>query len=221
MTIGRNKTMIPRYGVVAGFALFILQHAVYLLGNSLSGLIGNEPFCPKIAFDALIPVIPIFMLPYIWAYPYWLMAPMAASLCDKEHFKCYVVAYSLALVIGGVMLAVWPTRMDRVAEGLTDPSRPGVFASLMRFWYTLDGGRYAYNLLPSFHCLNSTMAYLAVAGRPEISKWFRCYSLVMTILIFCATVFVKQHFIMDVVSGIGVALFSYLVVKLAFYRRRV
>ncbi|HBH21714.1 MAG TPA: phosphoesterase, partial [Rikenellaceae bacterium] len=40
-------------------------------------------------------------------------------------------------------------------------------------------------------------------------------------LIFCATVFVKQHFIMDVVSGIGVALFSYLVVKLAFYRRRV
>ena len=130
-----------------------------------------------------------------------------------------MTAYTLALVIGGVILVVCPTSMDRVAEGLTDPSRPGPFAALMRSWYNIDGGRYAYNLLPSFHCLNSTMAYIAVAGRPEVGKGFRCYSFVTMLLIFCATVFVKQHFFLDVVAGIGVALVSWVLVRYVFNKK--
>lgn len=81
----------------------------------------------------------------------------------------------------------------------------------MQFWYSLDGGDMAYNLLPSFHCLNSTMAYLGVAGRKEIPTWYRVYSLIITLLIYAATVFVKQHFILDVFSGIAVALLCWFV----------
>lgn len=71
----QKKYAIPRYGVVAAFALFIFQHALYLLGNALAGVVGNEPFCPKTVVDSFIPVIPVFMIVYIWSYPFWFMAP--------------------------------------------------------------------------------------------------------------------------------------------------
>lgn len=61
----QKKYAIPRYGVVAAFALFIFQHALYLLGNALAGVVGNEPFCPKTVVDSFIPVIPVFMIVYM------------------------------------------------------------------------------------------------------------------------------------------------------------
>lgn len=39
------------------------------------------------------------------------------------------------------------------------------------------------------------------------------------LLIFCATVFVKQHFFLDVVAGIGVALVSWVLVRYVFNKK--
>lgn len=206
-----NTDNIKRYGIIAGVATLVLQHAVYLLAHFISIHTGIEPFSPKLAIDDLIPIVPIFIIPYIWSYAYWAMAPMAVSKCEKSHYQRYMSAYILAMLVGGVILVFAPTYMDRVAEGLKDPDIPGFGAHLMQFWYSLDGGDMAYNLLPSFHCLNSTMAYLGVAGRKEIPTWYRVYSLVITLLIYAATVFVKQHFILDVFSGIAVALLCWFV----------
>ncbi len=207
----QKQNKIKVYGIVIGIFMLAFQHGVYLLANEIAGLVGITPILPKISLDYLIPIIPIFIVPYIWSYIFWAMAPMAVSKCEKEHFLNYMAAYFLALFIGGLILVFMPTYMDRVAEGLTDVSRTGIFAKLMRFWYTLDGGDMAYNLFPSFHCLNSTMAYLGIRKRPEIPKWFKVYTLITTILIFFSTVFVKQHFILDVFSGIAVALISYII----------
>lgn len=205
----KRENRVKLYGIVIGLILGVGQHGIYLLGHVLAGVIGNEPFLPKIAaIDDLIPVIPIFIIPYVWAYLYWIMAPMAASKCSKEHFWDYIAGYLLALFAGMIVLAVAPTYMDRVAEGLYLP-RDGFPAKLMRFWYSLDGSDIAYNLFPSFHCLNSTLSYLAVCRRKEVPLWFRLYSLILTLLIFAATVFVKQHYVADIFGGviIGVAAF--------------
>lgn len=78
----------------------------------------------------------------------------------------------------------------------------------------------AYNLLPSFHCINSTISYLGVARRPEVPKWYRGYSLVMTLLIYASTLFVKQHFFLDVISGIAVALASWGIIALIWRQLR-
>lgn len=199
------------YGIIIGIVTFVLQHAIYLLGHELALLIGIEPFSPKTALDDLIPLVPAFIIPYVWAYATWLMAPMAVSKCEKSHFQRYLAAYLLSLVTGCVVLAFAPTYMDRVAEGLQDAELHGFGVGLMQFWYSLDGGDMAYNLLPSFHCINSTIAYLGVAGRKEIPLWFRIYSLVMAIAVYMATCCVKQHFFLDVVAGIAVALVCWFV----------
>lgn len=124
------------------------------------------------------------------------------------------------MLLGAVVLVFAPTYMDRVAEGLQNPEMHGFGVRLMQFWYSLDGGDMAYNLLPSFHCINSTISYLGVARRPEVPKWYRGYSLVMTLLIYASTLFVKQHFFLDVISGIAVALVSWGAISLIWRQLR-
>ena len=215
-----NTDNIKRYGIIARVATLVLQHAVYLLAHFISLHTGIEPFSPKLAIDDLIPIVPIFIIPYIWSYAYWAMAPMAVSKCEKSHYQRYMSAYILAMLVGGVILVFAPTYMDRVAEGLQNPEMHGFGVRLMQFWYSLDGGDMAYNLLPSFHCINSTISYLGVARRPEVPKWYRGYSLVMTLLIYASTLFVKQHFFLDVISGIAVALASWGIIALIWRQLR-
>ena len=103
---------------------------------------------------------------------------------------------------------------DRIAEGVfVIPANPTFFDHLRLFFYSLDGSDTAYNLLPSFHCINSTLCYLGVAGRKEISIWFRGFSLVTAILIYASTLYVKQHYFMDVVASAALAAAAYFICK--------
>lgn len=209
-----KENRVKVYGIIIGIVTAVLQHAIYLAGNTLAGVVGNEAFLPKIdVIDGLIPIIPIFIIPYVWAYLFWAMAPMAASKCKLDHYLDYLAAYLFACFAGALILIFAPTYMDRVAEGLLDTSQTDFCHRLMRFWYSLDGGERAYNLFPSFHCINSTIAYLGVCKREEVPKWFRIYSLITAILIFFSTLFVKQHYVVDVVSGISISVIVFVICK--------
>ena len=202
------------YAVLIGIVYAISQHGFYLAGHYLALWIGFPPFLPKLPLDDMIPIVSVFIIPYVWAYLYWAMGPMAVSLCEKRHFADYMAANLVACVLGTLCLAVFPTYMDRVAEGLFEVTEnPTFFDKLREFWYSLDGSEMAYNLLPSFHCINSTLCYLGVAGRKELPKWFRVYSLVITLLIYASTVYVKQHYVLDIVSGVALAAFAYFLCK--------
>lgn len=210
----KKKIKIKGYAVIIGIVYLILQHAFYLLGHYFATWIGFEPFFPKISLDYLIPIVNIFIIPYVWAYAFWAIQPMVVSNCEKQHFADYMAANLIACVAGTLALAFFPTYMDRVEEGLYLVSEnPTFFEKLRLFWYSLDGSRMAYNLLPSFHCINSTLCYLGVAKRKEIPLWFRIYSLITAILIFAATVFVKQHYILDVITGIPLGIIAFVLAK--------
>ncbi len=210
----KNPNRVKTYGVVIGIVYLALQHGFYLLGHYIADFIGFTPFLPKIALDDAIPIVSAFIIPYVWSYLYWAMGPMAVSKCEKQHFADYMAANLIACAAGTLALAFFPTYMDRVAEGLYDvPENPDFFDKLRLFWYSLDGSEMAYNLLPSFHCINSTLCYLGVAGRKEIPVWYRVYSLVISLLIFASTVYVKQHYVLDVVTGIALAVPIYFLSK--------
>ena len=211
---GMNNNRIKGYAIGIGILYLALQHAFYLAGHYLALLFGFTPFLPKIALDDRIPIVSAFIIPYVWSYAYWAMGPMAVSKCEKEHFADYMAANLVACIAGVLALAFFPTYMDRVAEGLyVVPANPTFFDRLRMFWYSLDGSEMAYNLLPSFHCINSTLCYLGVAGRKEIPVWFRVYSFVTTLLIYASTVYVKQHYFLDIVTGVALALAAYFVCK--------
>jgi len=211
---GKKPNRIKGYAIPIGILYLIMQHAVYLAGHYLALWFGLTPFLPKTPLDDMIPIVSVFIIPYIWSYIYWAMGPMVVSKCKKDHFADFMAAILVACAAGMIVLAFFPTYMDRVAEGLfAVPENPTVFDKLRMFWYSLDGSEMAYNLLPSFHCLNSTLCYLGVAGRKEIPSWYRIYSLVVTILIYASTLCVKQHYVPDVVTGILLAVIAFAICK--------
>lgn len=210
----RKTIRIKGYAIIIGILYLALQHGFYLAGHYLALLFGFKPFLPKIALDDMIPIVSAFIIPYIWSYIYWAMGPMVVSKCEKQHFADYMAANLVSCVAGMLALAFFPTYMDRVAEGLfVVPEDPTIFDRVRMFWYSLDGSAMAYNLLPSFHCINSTLCYLGVARRREIPFWFRCYSFLTTILIYASTVYVKQHYVLDIVTGVALAAVVYFICK--------
>jgi len=219
---GNKSGKLKKSAIITGIAYLAIQHGIYLLGHELALLVGLTPFLPKIPFiDDAIPIVSIFIVPYIWSYLFWAMGPMVVSKCDREHYHDFLAAAALSLLAGMLVLVFVPTYMDRVKEGLMTVSGTGVFDRIRRFWYSLDGSEIAYNLMPSFHCINSTMCWLGVCGRKELPGWFRIYSFVTMILIFLSTLFVKQHYFADVISGIAIAVLAFAVCKRFHWGRAV
>ena len=208
---------IPKWGYVFGIFYFGLQYGMYRLGAYLSQVIGTVSYAfeCKIPFiDDLIPIIPVFVVIYIYSYFFWICGPIAVSLTGKRNFANYIIGLSLSYLIGFLFFVFVPTFMDRAKEGLMEVARqPGIFNKMLATVYGADGGNLAYNLLPSYHCSISIYCYLGVRKRPEISKWFRIYSLVMAILICMSTVFTKQHYIIDVVLGLAISILCYIFVE--------
>ncbi len=208
---------IPWWGWLTGLFYFGLQYGMYRLADWISRLTGtiSWAYVPKIpAIDDRIPVISIFVVFYLFSYVFWICGPIAASLTKKKNFLNYIIGLSAAYIVGFLIFIFAPTYMDRVAEGLMDAAaKPGLFNQLLAIVYSSDGSNLAFNLFPSYHCLISLYCYLGIRKQPEISKGFRVYSLVMTVLICMSTVFTKQHYAIDIVGGLSISIICYLVVR--------
>lgn len=208
---------IPWWGWVSGAGLFILQYAMYRGGDLLSRAIGtiNYAWVPKIdVIDDAIPLIPIFAFIYVFSYGIWVVHPMIISTGDRGNFYNFIIGMLVSYVIGTLFLIISPTYMDRAAEGLMDAaSKPGFLAGFLATIYGADGEEMAFNLFPSFHCMITAYCYFGVMGRKEFPKWFRVYSLVILILICLSTVLTKQHYVIDIFGGVGIAAIVYFPIR--------
>ena len=204
---------VPWWGWCFGIGYLALEYGLYRAGCDgarLSHVLGtaSHAFVWKIApVDDLIPVVPFFVVIYVFSYVFWVCGIAAVSLTGKRRFANYICGLTLAYVVGFMFFTFMPTRMDRVAEGLMRfDGRPGLFDRLLAFIYRADGGGTAYNLFPSYHCMISVHCYLGVRRREEFSKGFRVYTFAMMVLILLSTLYTKQHYIPDIFGGAAVAI---------------
>lgn len=208
---------IPRWGYATGVAYIALSYAMYRMGNYLSIVTGSAAHAHEVkipVIDDMIPLVPVFVIPYILSYVFWIMGPIAVSQTRKRNFVNYIFGLTMAYVIGFLFFWISPTYMDRASEGvLSVAAQPGLTHRLLGFIYAADGNRYGFNLFPSYHCLISIYCWLGVRNQPEISKGFQAYSLIMAVLICMSTVLTKQHYIIDVVGGVGISLLCYILMN--------
>ncbi len=212
-----KKKRIPWWGWVLGLVYFALQFGIYRLGDYLSAVIGTKAhaWSPKIpAIDDLVHVVPVFVVIYIFSYIFWICAPAVVSKTKKANLINYLIGLTSAYIIGFLIFTFFPTYMDRVAEGLMDfDAGGGIFSALLAKVYASDGSDIAFNLFPSFHCMISAYCYLGIRKQPEISKGFKIYTLVMAILICMSTQFTKQHYLLDFLGGVSLAIICYIIVE--------
>jgi len=213
---------VPWYGWVAGVAMLLIDIAFYAIAKPIINAWSYQwAIIPKInAIDGGIPFVGYFFIEvYFFSYLFWIFGPIVASVSRKDKFLNYMFGLLAAYVIGFCIFIFAPTYMDRVAEGTTlvdgtiGPKIQAMNNGLSKFCFKVmlffDGGKQNLNLYPSFHCLISLFCYLGIARNKDITLGSRIYALAMTMLISLSTLFVKQHYFIDVIGGWCVAVVGF------------
>jgi len=168
------------------------------------------------SLDQLIPFIPEF----IWIYHTLIPVFIATTMILIERKSVFYTAFFsvlLASVIMNLFYVYFPVAYPREMWQLTEPSWSGFFVELTR---QVDG---ANNAFPSGHVTLSCLLTLLV-GLTNFAKrynWLQPLYAIWAMLIAVATLVLKQHFIVDVASGLALALMCYLLIKHIVYKRLV
>ena len=75
----------------------------------------------------------------------------------------------------------------------------GFFDQVTAFMFNCDR---PINLFPSIHCLASWIGFRGVAMCKKVPLWIKWFAFILAILVFLSTLFVKQHYIIDIFGGI-------------------
>ena len=144
--------------------------------------------------DASIPLIPMFVLPYLSLFVF---VAASAGFLFVRHPRTFATAAGaalLTLVASGAIYAV--------AQSYIAPPHfvhHGVAGSVLRLVYAADG---RYNAFPSLHVGLSTVLAIHWWRSRDRLRW---PMVAWAGFIVVSTVLIKQHFVADVVAGLVVA----------------
>lgn len=157
------------------------------------------------AWDDAIPFLPVFVIPYCMWFGY--IAVNALYLCffERESFfrLCRVLLPGVGLCL--ILFVVLPTAIDFRPDGAGE----GFLLAACRWLYANDG---PVNVCPSLHCFEAVAIHLCAFRRSGLRKHrvLRLLSGVLVVLICLSTVFIKQHSVVDLICGVGLAVALFL-----------
>lgn len=143
--------------------------------------------------DSYIPLLPVFVVPYIIFYPFVLCCLIFLFLRNRKTYIHVVKAYSVGLIVCYLTYLLFQTTVPRPELVHGD-----IFSKILGFIYHIDE---PYNALPSIHVLGTMLTMLGL----KEAKIDSIYMKSIGWLIIVSTMFVKQHGILDVVTGLGLS----------------
>ena len=161
-------------------------------------------------FDAKIPFVPWTVFIYLSCYIFWVANYVLGCRQDREEAFRFISADFFAKTICLLCFLIIPTTNVR-----PEVMPEGIWNQIVIHLYNTDA---ADNLFPSIHCLTSWFCYIAVRKNEKIPKLYVWFSLLYAISVCISTLTTKQHVIIDVIGGVGLAEGSYFVVKYGFMR---
>ncbi len=149
-------------------------------------------FEPKLPIDVW-PVYPIWIIPYVLCYPLWLYGVFWALFkLEARSFRAAVAGALFTVFIGAATFILFPTYVV-----LPVVSGDDVLSAMLR-WVQDAGGTHA--ALPSAHnYMTMLMSAFAISFYPN-QRWLW---IAVVVIVALSTLFTGQHYILDVVAGLG------------------
>lgn len=162
----------------------------------LNAPLGN-PVTPKIFIDDFIPLIPVFIVPYLSYEPLPYLSLLYFAFQKKPIFNTALLATWIVLTVSFLTFYFFPTSITR-------PDVPGsdIFSAAVRWLYSIDNH---YAALPSLHAGLTTVS---IWGWAQTNSKLRLFMIFWGVMIILSTVLVKQHYIADMISGCLLAVFA-------------
>lgn len=169
--------------------------------------------------DDYIPFCEVFIVPYLLWFAYIAAVILYFFFKDKDDYYRTCMFLFTGMTIFLIISTLFPNGHDLRPQIMP---RDNIFTNMVSALYKTDTPT---NLWPSIHVYNSLGAHFAIMKSThfENKKGIRIVSLILCVSIIFATVCLKQHSIFDVITGIIMALFMYLLVyhyDLLFASRR-
>lgn len=201
----QNKKLIIQ-GFVLSSLLLTLAYILYSLNYNHASSVDTVFYNFKIAIiDDNIPVVPIFFFGYNLSFIFWFFAPFLIVKSGKKKTMFFILNFLVTLIICNLILYMFPSKIDRVLEGLYNTNYNSFGWKLLNIVYKVDGGTIEYNLLPSTHCANSVVYYQALKD-DKIPVKYRKIGHVCAIIVTISTLLIKQHYFLDSVVGVLIPL---------------
>lgn len=175
---------------------------LYPILNRYRGMV----YVQKLPIDNVIPFIKIFILPYVSWYPF--IATFLIILCfvDKENYFKLVAGLSIGMLTCYLIYFFYPTYVQRPVIECED-----IFDKLVLWVYGRDN---PFNCWPSIHVLNSFLVALYTSLSNKVNSFVKSVGIIISSLIVLSTMFVKQHYLSDVVAGIVLGTIIYLAIEI-------
>ena len=166
-------------------------------------------------FDRFLPFIPEFIYIYVLAFLQWAICVIGLMILNREKSWHYCTAVAIGNLICGVIFLVFPTMMTIRPEF----SGGGAFTELIgKFIFSADTP--PMNIFPSIHCLNSWVCIRIVCSSKRVPIGIKIFNMAFSVGVFLSVLFVKQHLIFDVPSGILIMELSLLITRISGVDKR-
>lgn len=152
--------------------------------------------------DDYIPFCEYFIVPYLLWFAYIAVVIVYMGLKDKKEFQNMCAFLFTGMTIFLIVSTIYPNgHMLRP----TSFERDNIFTQLCAMLYQTDT---ATNLFPSIHVYNSIGVHLALihSEKTKNRKGICLASAVLMVSIILSTVFLKQHSMFDLITGLVLAI---------------
>lgn len=175
--------------------IILIVLALYFPINRLAH--GGIPL--SLPIDKFIPLYPPAVVPYLLADLLFVGFPIWAAIRAKpQEFEAYAVSIITATLISYLVYLIFPTFVVRPDITSTD-----IFSKLLAMVYQTDR---AYNATPSGHTFYSVLSFL------YLRRWKPDYVVIWIVgalIIIASALLTKQHYVLDIVSGLALAILAY------------
>lgn len=179
------------------YCLSLLYFIFYLVAFVLLEKLVTPKYIIDCAWDQKIPFNEWFIIPYVSWYVILVGALGYFMFYSKKDFQdlCFMMFTGMTICL--VIYAILPNGLN-IRQ--TVP-RDNILCQIVKWLYAIDTPT---NVCPSIH-VSSTVAINQVIWHSKLfehKRWWKGGSVVVTCLICVATLFVKQHSIIDMICGI-------------------
>lgn len=182
-----------RHALVLLYGLIYMPWFMWLESRS------NLPYhVIHVKLDDMIPFVEYFIVPYLLWFVYVAAVFVYLFFKNRREFYQYCIFLFTGMTLFLIVSTLYPN------GHLLRPNtfaRNNIFTFAVQILYQADT---ATNIFPSLHVYNSIAAHRAVANSETLvgNRLIRGGSFVLMVSIILATMFLKQHSVLDVISGI-------------------
>ncbi len=201
------KELYEKYG----YFLYVLVVPIYLILFFMTeGIVNAESnyFVSYLPIDDAIPFCELFAVPYVSWYLYMFATGVFLLCREPDGARRYLINIGLSFNVFIIVSLLFPNGQDLRVD-LDALGRDNFCIDIMRWVYSADTNT---NVCPSIHAVGTLCVMAATLHSKEIkSKLFKILYSVWGLFIIGATVFLKQHSVLDVFVAIPYALVFYVI----------